>query len=91
MGDGLGQLDPLFLSGRHRANRAEALFTEADGRALGILSHGDPGQGACTNPAERNSYAPVSTILDRANARTGNTLQLRLVTGGGVVVPMPPR
>jgi streptogrisin C len=67
------------------------LFTEADGRALGILSHGDPGQGACTNPAERNSYAPVSTILDRANARTGNTLQLRLVTGGGVVVPMPPR
>ncbi|MGN9766104.1 trypsin-like serine protease [Micromonospora sp. SD12] len=62
------------------------LFTEADGKALGILSHGDPGQGPCTNPNERNSYAPVSTILDRANARTYGGLRLRLATSG----PVPP-
>ncbi|MGS2613461.1 S1 family peptidase [Micromonospora sp. LZ34] len=52
------------------------LFTESDGKALGILSDGDPGQGACTNPTERNYYAPVSTILDRVNARTGLGFQL---------------
>ncbi|MER7420408.1 trypsin-like serine protease [Micromonospora peucetia] len=64
------------------------LFTEADGKALGILSHGDPGQGACTNPNERNSYAPVSTILDRANARTGNQLRIRLAARSlGAPVP----
>lgn len=64
------------------------LFTETDGKALGILSHGDPGQGACTNPNERNSYAPVSTILDRANARTGNLLRIRLAAGG-LSAPVP--
>ncbi|MEU9506805.1 trypsin-like serine protease [Micromonospora sp. NPDC048170] len=64
------------------------LFTETDGKALGILSHGDPGQGACTNPNERNSYAPVSTILDRANARTNNLMRIRLATRG-VEAPVP--
>ncbi|MGK5673889.1 trypsin-like serine protease [Micromonospora sp. URMC 106] len=63
------------------------LFTEADGKALGILSHGDPGQGACTNPNERNSYAPVSTILDRANARTYGGLRIRLATKGPLSGP----
>ncbi|MBO4208513.1 trypsin-like serine protease [Micromonospora echinofusca] len=58
------------------------LFLEADGRALGILSNGDPGQGACTNPEERNHYAPVSTVLARANSRTGGSLDLRLATTG---------
>ncbi|SCL65407.1 streptogrisin C [Micromonospora citrea] len=65
------------------------LFTEADGKALGILSHGDPGQGACTNPNERNSYAPVSTILDRANALTDGGLRIRLATKGPVSGPVP--
>lgn len=67
------------------------LFTEADGKALGILSHGDPGQGACTNPDEHNSYAPVSTILDRANSRTGGALALQLVTTVPVAAPVPVR
>ncbi|RAO62377.1 hypothetical protein PSN01_01109 [Micromonospora saelicesensis] len=58
------------------------LFTEADGKALGILSNGDPGQGACTNPNERNSYAPISTILERVNARSGGKLRVRLATSG---------
>ncbi|WP_052745023.1 trypsin-like serine protease [Micromonospora sp. HK10] len=56
------------------------LFTETDGKALGILSYGDDGSGACTNPNEQNHYAGVSTILDRANARTG--LGLHLATQG---------
>lgn len=60
------------------------LFTETDGKALGILSYGDDGSGACTNPNEQNHYAPVSTILDRANARTG--LGLRLATQGPYLV-----
>jgi streptogrisin C len=67
------------------------LFTEADGKALGILSGGDPGQGACTNPQEQNNYAPVSTILDRANSRTANTLRLELLTTPPRVLPSPPR
>ncbi|MFE9200557.1 trypsin-like serine protease [Micromonospora sp. NPDC007230] len=58
------------------------LFTEADGKALGILSYGDDGSGPCTNPNEQNHYAPVSTILDRVNARTGGTLGLQLATQG---------
>ncbi|MCM0674721.1 S1 family peptidase, partial [Micromonospora phytophila] len=65
------------------------LFTETDGRALGILSHGDPGQGPCTNPDERNSYAPVSTILDRANARTNGLMRIRLATPGALGQPVP--
>ncbi|MET8089203.1 trypsin-like serine protease [Micromonospora sp. NPDC005220] len=64
------------------------LFTEADGKALGILSNGDPGQGACTNPNEHNSYAPVSTILERVNARSGERLQIRLATSGPVASPL---
>ncbi|PZF85702.1 S1 family peptidase, partial [Micromonospora deserti] len=64
------------------------LFTESDGKALGILSHGDPGQGPCTNPSERNSYAPVSTILDRVNARTG--LGFQLSTRGPLLGPIAP-
>ncbi|NJP33265.1 trypsin-like serine protease [Micromonospora thermarum] len=62
------------------------LFTESDGKAIGILSHGDPGSGPCTNPNERNVYAPVSTILDRANARTGGSLSLTLATRGPMLV-----
>ncbi|MEW2381611.1 hypothetical protein AB0873_05905 [Micromonospora sp. NPDC047707] len=38
------------------------------------------GSGPCTNPDERNVHAPVSTILDRGNARTGGTLGLQLAT-----------
>ncbi|MGW5669607.1 trypsin-like serine protease, partial [Micromonospora sp. NPDC003776] len=47
------------------------LFTESDGKALGILSDGDPGSGPCTNADEHNHYAPVSTILARVNASQG--------------------
>ncbi|WP_210916675.1 trypsin-like serine protease [Micromonospora sp. U21] len=64
------------------------LFTEADGKALGILSNGDPGQGACTNPNERNFYAPISTILERANARSDPRLRIRLATSGPVDGPV---
>jgi hypothetical protein len=66
------------------------LFTEADGKALGILNTGDPGSGACTNAAERNWYMPVSTILDRANSANGGVLDLRLLTAP-VLKPPPPR
>ena len=66
------------------------LFTEADGKALGILSNGDPGQGACTNPNERNSYAPISTILERVNARSGGKLRVRLATSGPAAGPVGP-
>ncbi|WP_328343083.1 trypsin-like peptidase domain-containing protein [Micromonospora sp. NBC_00421] len=52
------------------------LFTESDGRALGILSNGDDGEGPCTNPDEKNTYAPVSVILDRVNGRTGLDFQI---------------
>ncbi|WP_124822275.1 trypsin-like serine protease [Micromonospora ureilytica] len=64
------------------------LFGEADGKALGILSSGDPGQGACTNPNEHNSYAPVSTILERVNARSDGRLRIRLATSGPVAGPV---
>ncbi|WP_405100499.1 S1 family peptidase [Micromonospora sp. NBC_01412] len=64
------------------------LFTESDGRALGILSNGDPGQGRCANADEHNSYAPVSTILDRANARTNGRLGLRLAITGPIFGPI---
>ncbi|WP_089012630.1 trypsin-like serine protease [Micromonospora inositola] len=66
------------------------LFTEAGGKALGILSNGDPGTGPCTNPDEHNSYAPVSTILDRANAVTGGTRGLQLATRGPLLVRTRP-
>lgn len=67
------------------------LFTEADGKALGILSGGDPGNGlpCSSNVNERNYYAPISTILDRANARTNGTLNLQLVTSGPVAPQRP--
>lgn len=52
------------------------LFTEADGKALGILSDGDPGEGPCTNPDERNYYAPVSEIIKQANTRTDEKFAL---------------
>ncbi|WP_320066411.1 S1 family peptidase [Micromonospora sp. RTGN7] len=64
------------------------LFTESDGKALGILSNGDPGQGPCTNPDEQNKYAPVSTILDRVNARANGRLGLRLALTGPVFGPI---
>ncbi|GHJ49745.1 protease [Catellatospora sp. TT07R-123] len=68
------------------------LFTEADGKALGILKFGDPGSGPCTNAAELNHYSPVATILDRVNARTGNSLKLVLsVTGPVVGAPPKPQ
>jgi streptogrisin C len=54
------------------------LFSEVDRKALGILSFGDDGDGACTNPQERNFYVPVSTILAHANAASG--LGFRLIT-----------
>jgi hypothetical protein len=56
------------------------LFTEADGKALGILNYGDPGSGACTNAQEQNYYLAVSTILSRANSVNGNVLGLELLT-----------
>ncbi|WP_346538300.1 trypsin-like serine protease [Micromonospora sp. DPT] len=62
------------------------LFTESDGRALGILNDGDPGSGACTNPNEQNYYMPVSTILDRVNANTG--LGIQLATRGPLLNPI---
>ncbi|MBM0257276.1 trypsin-like serine protease [Micromonospora sp. 4G55] len=62
------------------------LFTESDGRALGILNDGDPGSGACTNPNEQNFYMPVSTILDRVNANTG--LGIQLATRGPLLNPI---
>jgi streptogrisin C len=52
------------------------LFTEADGKALGILSNGDPGSGPCTNPNERNFYAPISKVLAQANTRTSDKFML---------------
>ncbi|WP_213452686.1 trypsin-like serine protease [Rhizomonospora bruguierae] len=55
------------------------LFEEATGKAIGILSFGDPGQGPCTNPDEHNSYAPISKILDRVNAQVPGR-DFRLVT-----------
>ncbi|NES15312.1 MULTISPECIES: trypsin-like serine protease [Micromonospora] len=58
------------------------LFTESDGKALGILSDGDPGSGPCTNPDERNHYAPVSTILARVNALQGGPGYFQLATRG---------
>ncbi|GAA1623307.1 trypsin-like serine protease [Catellatospora bangladeshensis] len=63
------------------------LFTEADGKAVGILKYGDPGQGACTNADEWNHYAPVETILSRVNSRTD--LQFELVTAGTATGPAP--
>ncbi|MFI9639510.1 trypsin-like serine protease [Micromonospora sp. NPDC051925] len=61
------------------------LFTESDGRALGILSNGDDGEGPCTNPDEKNIYAPVSVILDRVNGRTG--LDFQIATRGPLLAP----
>ncbi|MEU7617745.1 trypsin-like peptidase domain-containing protein [Micromonospora rifamycinica] len=61
------------------------LFTESDGRALGILNNGDPGEGPCTNPEEKNTYAPVSVILDRLNGRTG--LDFQIATRGPLLAP----
>ncbi|WP_157740346.1 trypsin-like serine protease [Micromonospora auratinigra] len=65
------------------------LFTESDGRALGILSDGDPGDGPCTNPDEHNHYAPVSTILSRANARLGGRPYFQLATRAPTLGPVP--
>lgn len=58
------------------------LFTESDGKALGILSDGDPGSGPCTNANEHNHYAPVSTILARVNASWGGPSYFQLATRG---------
>ncbi|MFR9776764.1 trypsin-like serine protease [Micromonospora sp. MS34] len=62
------------------------LFTESDGKALGILHDGDPGSGPCTNPDEKNTYAPVSLIVDRLNARTG--LGFQVTTRGPLREPI---
>lgn len=45
------------------------LFLEAQGKALGILTDGDPGSGPCTNANEMNYYTPVSKILADVNAK----------------------
>ncbi|SCE79492.1 streptogrisin C [Micromonospora viridifaciens] len=62
------------------------LFTESDGKALGILHDGDPGSGPCTRADEKNTYAPVSLILDRLNARTG--LGFQIATRGPLIEPI---
>ncbi|MCW3844046.1 S1 family peptidase [Micromonospora yasonensis] len=58
------------------------LFTESDGKALGILSDGDPNSGPCADPNERNHYAPVSTILARVNALQGGPGAFQIATRG---------
>lgn len=63
------------------------LFTEANGKAIGILKYGDAGRGACTNSAEKNHYVPVEWILSRVNSRTDLGLEL-LVTEA---MPLPDR
>jgi streptogrisin C len=66
------------------------LFTEADGRALGILKFGDSRHGACiANDAEVNYYSPLSSILQRVNSRT--SLQLDLVVYQPIPAPPPRR
>ncbi len=64
------------------------LFTP-DGKALGVLSGGDPGSGACTNPNERNWYSPISRIFDRLTERTGSTYQFELVPQPGAETSVP--
>jgi streptogrisin C len=62
------------------------LYTEADGKALGILSGGDERSGACVpGDTETNLYAPISTILDRVNSRTSNAYGFVLFPA-----PLPP-
>ncbi|MFI5487535.1 S1 family peptidase [Micromonospora echinaurantiaca] len=85
-GRGSGGID-VYICARP-GDSGGPLFVESTGKALGILSDGDPGQGACTNPNERNYYAPVSTILDRVNARTG--LGFVLPTRGPLLGPIAP-
>ncbi|TDC37040.1 hypothetical protein [Micromonospora sp. KC213] len=83
---------PVHTQARYDAGsvpKACELFTESNGRALGILSTGDPGGGPCTNPDEKNVYAPVSTILDRVNARTG--MGFEIATQGPYSPPSAPR
>lgn len=62
------------------------LFEEATGMAIGILSFGDPGGGACANANEHNNYAPISKILERVNAQVPGRA-FRLVTDSGVKRP----
>lgn len=63
------------------------LFTEYDGKAIGILKYGDPGQGACTNPDEWNHYVPVASVLTRVNSRTDLQLEVVLAPTGPVTPP----
>jgi streptogrisin C len=66
------------------------LYTEADGKALGILSGGDERSGPCVpGDTETNLYAPFSTILDRVNSRTANAYGFVLAPGGPA--PVTPR
>jgi len=66
------------------------LYTEADGKALGILSGGDDRSGACVpGDTETNLYAPISTILDRVNSRTSNTYGFDLFSAP--LPSVPPR
>ncbi|MEV4411062.1 alpha-lytic protease prodomain-containing protein [Catellatospora sp. NPDC049609] len=63
------------------------LFTEADGRAIGILKYGDAGLPSCSNPDEKNHYVPVESILSRVNSRTD--LQFELLVTETVPRPDP--
>jgi Trypsin len=66
------------------------LYTEADGKALGILSGGDERSGPCVpGDTETNLYAPFSTILDRVNSRTSNAYGF--VLAPGAPAPITPR
>ncbi|HCU48855.1 MAG TPA: hypothetical protein DGG94_03370 [Micromonosporaceae bacterium] len=68
------------------------LFTEADGKALGILSGGDSRSGPCVaGDTERNRYASISTILERVNARTNGEYQFELVPQPTPQSPTPRR
>lgn len=75
-----------------RGDSGGPLFTEADGKVLGILSGGDPRNGACVSgDTETNSYAPISTILDRVNSRTSGAYNFELAPSGSVPGPAPTR
>ncbi|MEU4712558.1 trypsin-like serine protease [Micromonospora purpureochromogenes] len=80
----LGRIDVRICA--RAGDSGGPLFTESDGKALGILDDGDDNEGACTDPNEQNNYTPVSTILDRVNSRTG--LGIQLATRGPLLNPI---
>ena len=71
-----------------RGDSGGPLFTEADGKVLGILSGGDPRSGPCVpGDTETNFYAPISRILDRVNSRTGTDYRFELALSAGLPIP----